>query len=285
MSHIPRVDWHSAFVSGLKIELEEYQDILEFQPEYALNSGPRRIDCLVTKAPGSPPISSPIGNYFRQYNLFDYKGPEDTMSVQNYYKVLSYVYSLPEYLAASDILEHLTVTLVSHSFPRKLINFLEQKELKALEKIIPGLYNISNREFPMRLVILPQLPKEEYLWLHSLTNHLTAATPVADLRQAYARHKDDPDYQNFLTNFIRANLAAKGSEELMCEGLYELFHDELIARESRGEARGREQGLISGTQRMSRLILKLNSENRNDDILKAASDAKYCNSLLKQYNL
>ena len=49
------VNWHSAFLSGLQIELSGYQDILEYQPEFLLNKGQRRIDTLITKAPAARP--------------------------------------------------------------------------------------------------------------------------------------------------------------------------------------------------------------------------------------
>ena len=43
------VAWHPAFVEALQMELEAYQDALEFHPEYPLISGPLRIDCVVIK--------------------------------------------------------------------------------------------------------------------------------------------------------------------------------------------------------------------------------------------
>jgi hypothetical protein len=45
----PRSAWHPAFIEVLKVELQEYQDALEFHPEYQLTSEPLRIDCVVIK--------------------------------------------------------------------------------------------------------------------------------------------------------------------------------------------------------------------------------------------
>lgn len=55
----------------------------------------------------------------------------------------------------------------------------------------------------------------------------------------------------------------------MCEALYDLFANELKMRE----------------ERTFTLIMKLISENRNEDIQKAATDAPYREALIKQYGL
>ena len=41
------VAWHPAFVEAIKLELEEYEDVLEFYPEYQLTTEPLRIDCII----------------------------------------------------------------------------------------------------------------------------------------------------------------------------------------------------------------------------------------------
>jgi hypothetical protein len=43
----PGIAWHPAFVEALQMELEAYQDALEFDPEHPLTSEPLEIDCVV----------------------------------------------------------------------------------------------------------------------------------------------------------------------------------------------------------------------------------------------
>lgn len=288
---------HSFLISGLKIEWEEYQDILTFHPEYTLNTGPRRIDCLITKAPGSPAIPSPIARIFRQYNIVDYKSPDESMTTADFYKVLSYAYSLPAFLQYENILDEMTVTLIAHRSPHKLVSHLLKKYGKVIEKKLPGLYHIhipighaaayspsgqacisSHSQSPqIQLVVLPKLPACEYIWLHSITNKLTPEVPIRELSHICKNHSDDPDYQNFIDSFIRANNFLKEADSMYCDALYELFADELAIRDAQGFARGMD--------RLSALIQKLISDDRSSEIAAVTSDPEYRDKLLKQYQL
>lgn len=44
-----RTNWHEAAVCAIQIELRDYVDLLDFQPEYALGKNNYRIDLLVIK--------------------------------------------------------------------------------------------------------------------------------------------------------------------------------------------------------------------------------------------
>lgn len=279
------INWHDFFMSGLQIQLESYRDILTFEPEFVLNRQSRRIDCLITKGPGTPTIDAAIARNFRQYNLIDYKGPGESMSIINYYKVLSYAYSLPEHIGHPGVLDQLFVMLVTHYYPRNLIKHIQKKLPLAIEKIAPGMYDIHTEPMPVQLVVLPQLSADEYMWLRCLTNELTPGIPLQKLADSYALHKEETLYQKFMNAFIRANRTAKGDEVSMCEALYELFADELIRREIKGKNEGRDEGRAEGMRRLSELNLKLISENRIPELAKAASDPAYREELLLQYQL
>ena len=43
------IAWHPAFVEAIQMELEAYQDALEFCPEFQLSSEPLRIDCVIIR--------------------------------------------------------------------------------------------------------------------------------------------------------------------------------------------------------------------------------------------
>lgn len=283
------VDWHSALVSGLKIELRDYAHLLSFSQEYVLNSGPRRIDCLITKENVQAHIDTPIAAFFRHYNLVDYKGPDESMSTPNFYKALSYACSLPDFLHSSPDFDDLTLTLISHKYPRSLARHFRTKYSKILEKIVPEVYHIDIGILPIQVIVLPQLQPNQYLWLRCLTNQIDASLPLSNLSAAYKQHEDDPVYQNFMNAFIHANLVSKEGEVIMCEALYDLFADELIKNkelgERLGEKRGKETGQKMGQSRILKLVSNLVSENRNDDILKITQDSEYCSQLLTEYHL
>ena len=293
MSGKYKVNWHSALISGLKIELSDYSDILSFSTELTLNTGPRRIDCLIIKKSNSPPIDSPIASFFKQYNVIDYKGPGESMRVSNFYKALSYVFSLPDYLKLPSHLDDITLTLISHKFPRKLASHFRTKYSKALAKIMPGVYHIDIGILPIQVIILPELPPDRYLWLRCLTNQLNEKTPVRELANAYETHQEDPEYQNFMNAFIHANLISKEGELIMCEALYDLFADKIIENRQEGLRIGKKQGLELGRKQGFKLgqasILSLVSiliaENRNNEIAKITQEPAYCAKLLEEYHL
>ena len=86
----PPIIWHPAFIEAIKLELEEYKDVLEFRSEYQLTAEPLRIDCVIIKKPKDAVIKKNIAEIFRETNLLEYKSPDDYVSVADFYKVYSY---------------------------------------------------------------------------------------------------------------------------------------------------------------------------------------------------
>lgn len=287
------INWHVAAVAGLQIELAEHRDYLTYHPEYPLNRGKRRTDCLIIKAPDAPPLTSPIGRIFRRYNIIDYKGPDESMTISNFFKAQSYALSIPDYLKQHKAIHEITLTLMTHRHPRILISYIRKNSLEntkdPVEKIIDGLYYIHIGFIPVQLIVLPELPHEQYLWLSCLTNHLTKDTPLEQLGLAYKAHEDDPLYQTFLNAVIRANSMKEGDEKFMCEALEELFAGRLEAQKQLGMQLGVQKGVQIGAQealsKMSSLINKLLSSNRIDDAKRATEDPAYLDSLMAEFKL
>lgn len=291
------LDWHAAAVAGLQIELEHAREFLTYSSEFPLSKGPRRVDCLIQKIPDSPPINSPIAQIFRTYNLIDYKGPYEFMNISNFFKALSYVCSLPDFLNQPSAVHQITLTLMTHHHPRKLFTYIQKNFPKntkdPVEKIIDGLYYIRIGLLPIQLIVLPQLPPATYLWLHCLTNHITKDMPLEELGLAYKPHEDDPIYKTFMNAVIRANSKNEGDEKSMCEALEELFASRLEAREQKGHSLGLSQGLSqglsegfnNGINQMSALIGKLLDSNRITDIKRVTEDPDYRDSLFAEFKL
>ncbi|MCM1282620.1 MAG: hypothetical protein NC242_03135 [Roseburia sp.] len=60
MTEHKHVNWHSATVDAIKIDLRDYADILEYQDEYTLSNGAHRIDLLlIRKKPGISQLCYP----------------------------------------------------------------------------------------------------------------------------------------------------------------------------------------------------------------------------------
>lgn len=60
----------------------------------------------------------------------------------------------------------------------------------------------------------------------------------------------------------------------MCQGLAEWLADE--------RAEGKAEGEAVGSERMSRLIIVLTEQGRQEDLLKAAKDSRYREELLEE---
>lgn len=71
-----KIQWHPAFDAALQIEFGDEAKYLEFDPEHLISKKPMQIDVLV-KNEKHVKLKKNIGRIFRQYNIIEYKSPED----------------------------------------------------------------------------------------------------------------------------------------------------------------------------------------------------------------
>ncbi|MDR2701399.1 MAG: hypothetical protein LBB72_03100, partial [Spirochaetaceae bacterium] len=119
----PHIPWHPAFVEALQMELQDYEDVLEFHPEFQLTSEPLRIDCVVIKKAKNVVIKKNIAEIFREWNLLEYKSPDDYVSVGDFYKVYAYACLYASFNKAP--ITSLTVSFVESHYPKKLLHHLK----------------------------------------------------------------------------------------------------------------------------------------------------------------
>lgn len=60
---------------------EGWNDSFTLHPKLILNKDHYRLDGLIIKKPGSPPIPSPIAKIFQKYNAIDYKSPRESLNI------------------------------------------------------------------------------------------------------------------------------------------------------------------------------------------------------------
>jgi len=165
-----RISWHPAFIEALQMELQEYQDVLEFHPEYQLTSEPLRIDCVVIKKAKDVIIKKNIAVIFREWNLLEYKDPGDYVSVADFYKVYGYACL---YASFKNVpITSLTISFVESRYPRKLLDHLKNERGYKVAKTGSGIYTVSGDILPIQIIDSGKLPVEENLWLKSLSNKL-----------------------------------------------------------------------------------------------------------------
>ena len=133
-------------------------------------------------------LSDPIGEYFRKVNLFEYKSPEDELSIDDFYKAQGYALIYKGYDRKVDELpiEELTLTLVRHVCPRKLLKALRKSGYK-IEESHRGIYRIEGRiSIPVQIVVSSRLEEGEYEGLKLLAKGSTKEAVVEYAKRAIA---------------------------------------------------------------------------------------------------
>lgn len=239
-----RINWHHAAYEVLKIELEEYEEYLEFYEEYHLGTSKDslRTDVLIIQKNEELHISKKIAEKFQKYNLIEYKSPGDNLSVDDYYKVMGYGNIFRSNTGKVNEIsnENITLTFITSKFPRKLKSELEKRKI-SLVKRASGIYDISEDVFPAQIIINRELDEKENLWLRCLDNQIKEKELYERLEQEYREHKNEEKYSEPMNAIIWSNLKQKGERKVMCEALYDLFADELLEYEIKGKTEGKQE--------------------------------------------
>lgn len=189
-----KLPWHSAFYAGLQIELEEEAYKLTFENEHQLGTDPMRIDVLIIKKYTEEQIQKNIGQIFREYNIIEYKSPEQYLSIDAFYKVLGYACFYKADVQYVDIIkaEKITISYVS------------------------------------KRIVTSKLSEEDNFWLKNLTNDLKEKSEADKMFEEYGKHSDSKLHKSVMDLIMQANerifKEAKGN---MCNALRELFKEEI----------------------------------------------------------
>lgn len=90
----------------------------------------------------------------------------------------------------------------------------------------------------------------------------------------------------FAVKFLDENELESIKEAVAMTKLGQMIWDDAIEKgREEGEKIGQKRGEKQAAERYSRLILLLSKENKNDLIVKIASDPEYRESLYKQYGI
>ena len=164
-----RISWHPAFVQAIQLELEDYLDVLTFETEHQLTTEPLKIDVLIIKKQKNVVIEKNIGRIFRQFNVVEYKSPNDRATVADYDK--TQCYSRLYAALNKQYVAEMSVTIVATRHPRKLLKYLNNRY--TVTHTQPGIYVVAGDTSPTQIVVSEELPEEGNLWLNNLRNDLT----------------------------------------------------------------------------------------------------------------
>ena len=146
-----------------------------YEQEKELGEDPVRLDFLIIKKEKDVALNDPIGKFFRAVNLFEYKSPEDGLSIDDFYKSQGYslIYKGFDRRVNELPISEITLTLVRHSYPRELIKELKTEGFEVVE-VHNGIYHVKGRvSVPVQLVVTSRLPDGEYEGLKLLAKGAT----------------------------------------------------------------------------------------------------------------
>ena len=89
---IERDHWHPGFLGAMEIEFRAYRANLIFDDEHSLSKEPLKMDLLIIKKDKGVTITNQIGDIFRTHNIWEYKSPDDDITIDDYFKTVGYAY-------------------------------------------------------------------------------------------------------------------------------------------------------------------------------------------------
>ena len=236
--HEPPLNWHPAFYEAIQLELAEYKDVLSFQREYQLNKAPLKMDILIIKKDRDAVIGKNIASFFRGHNIFEYKSPDKSLSVSDFYKAYSYVclYASLEKVPITDL--HLS--FVETRYPRNLLRHLRDIRGCRIEETQAGIYRVSGDIIPIQIIESRKLSTEGNIWLKDLSNELDRVT-LAEIASKSAQ-LNGPHIGTYMETIMQANKeAAEEILKMSDKTMLEIFEETGWAAifEKKAEARSR----------------------------------------------
>ncbi|MDO5407140.1 MAG: hypothetical protein Q4F28_07415 [Eubacteriales bacterium] len=268
-----RLQWHVGFCAAMRTELEQHADELEFINEYSLTKKPLQPDLLIIRKHGaenpgamtcgsdqhrkSAEDSGGLQGLLAKHTLFEYKGPDDTLGIDDFYKVMAYA-GLYKYLSKGENsikVEEMSVVFVVSKRPLKLLKHLEKYYKIRLVELEQNVYRLEGPVlFTSYLVIAGRgaLGNPGFPWLNALNKGLTERDRdyVRAMLDGYAEQKDS-DRDAVIDLLIRANESFVNEikeENRMCQALLDLMAPEINEAKRLAALEGRQEGMLQGRQ-------------------------------------
>lgn len=188
-----RTRFHYGFYAAMKVEYDIIHANVTYEQEIQLGEDPIRLDFLIIKKNPAIVLNDPIGEFFKSVNIFEYKSPEDGLSIDDFYKIQGYglIYKGFDKKVNELPVDNITLTLVRHSYPRDMLHVLKQSRFIILERY-PGIYRIDGKiSIPVQLVVSSRLPDGEYEGLKLLASGCTKDAIINYATRAIASNDEN----------------------------------------------------------------------------------------------
>ncbi len=141
-----RTRFHYGFYAAMEVEYDLADIPLVYEQEVELGKDPVRLDFLVIKKEPDIVLNDPIGEFFRQVNIFEYKSPEDGLSIDDFYKVQAYGLLYKGFGRKVNELpvENITLTIVRHTYPKDMMQMLQDSDI-IISNVHSGIYRFEGK--------------------------------------------------------------------------------------------------------------------------------------------
>lgn len=248
--------WHPGFIGAMDLEFKEDRGRLIFEKEHNLNTRPLQIDLLIIRKDGeSGNLSNEIGEIFRNFNIIEFKSPEQHLDVDVFYKTESYAGLYKSYGTAVDERKaaDITVSIVRETKPEGLFRYFREHGVP-VRNPHPGIYYILGEVlFPTQIIVVRELDKGQHSWLR----FLSGSVEEEDMRMFLAEVRcledklDRESADSVLEVCLRENrelIEKLIGDDSMSEALLEIMEPKIIEIRRQAKTEGLEQGLERGLE-------------------------------------
>ena len=199
-----KIYWRGAFFEAIQLELHQYLEALTFIYEYPLSKEELRIDVLVIRKEQGIKIEKNIGRIFRAINLFEFKAEQDSLTVDDYHKVMGYAYFYASSVRAS--LSDITISFAVTVHPKNLLDYLENKRGFKVTHTEDGICYITGDTFDVQILESKKLSEDKNLFIKNLRSNLDIAEAQRTM-DAYKGIKDFESKNVYISKLAKANPA------------------------------------------------------------------------------
>lgn len=185
--------------------------------------------------------------FSKGHNIIEYKSPDDTSTIDDFYKVYGYACFYKADTEKTDEIKihDLTLTFVCYHYPRKMLEHLKMKRHFSIEKTDEGIYYIVGDILSIQLIMVPELSEEHNLWLHSLTNKIKMHQMAEKLICSYSSHKQEWLYESVMNVIVNSNKETFREVDAMCDALQEILEDLMKDKIDEREQQALESKMLS----------------------------------------
>ncbi len=244
LSVFDRKAWHAGFAGGLELCFRKYKDKLTYDREYLLAKEPLKIDFIVIRNDEHALIDNSVGRLFCTYNLVEYKNPYDDLNIDVLWKVIGYAAIYKSLGKSVNIIpmDEVTISIFRSSKPVKLFKLLKEEGI-LIEKTCPGVYYLKGMvRIAMQVIVTAELEDEDVNSIRILRKNADEEIALKFVKEAllYTEQGDKENANAVLHLFNQVNkilITERGEGKTMYEALRELFENEFVISEQKGESR------------------------------------------------